>query len=60
MSVVIKVGEDFEEDFCRELEDCTTCRSNGGDRNQSTHSHWSGIVESVDVSDGGPRSFAFV
>jgi len=58
--VIIEVGEDFKEDFDRELENCTICGLNGEDRNPSTHSRWSGIVESVGVSGGGPLSFAFV
>ena len=62
-SVVIEVREDFEEDFDRELENCTICRSNSGDRNPSTHSRWSEIVEPVEspsVSGARPRPFSVV
>jgi len=62
-SVVIEVGEDFEEDFDRELENCTICRSNSEDRSPSTHSRWSEFVEPVEspsVSGGGPRLFSIV
>lgn len=42
--VVVKVGEDFEKEFNRELENCTIkvrCGSKGRDRSQNTHFRWS-------------------
>ena len=47
--MVIKVGEDFEKEFNRELENYTTKvrrRSKGGDSNPNTHLRWSERVGS--------------
>ena len=65
--MVIEVGEDFEENFDRELENYTIYRShadrNSRDRSTSTHFRWSELVEFVGlprVFYGRPPSFVFV